>query len=82
MSFIDQIYYLLNSPAQLVQLAGGIMVILLFGFTANNSIKRFKNVGDAYNRIQQEELLKQALMSLIPTIFSLVLLIIGLTVLV
>jgi hypothetical protein len=81
MSFLDQLYALLNSPAQLASLAVSLIPVVLFAITANNSIKRFKAVGEAYNYDQREELLKVALLSLVPTGLSIVLTIVALIVL-
>jgi hypothetical protein len=64
-----------------MQLGVSLLPVVLFGITANNSIRKFKNVGEAYNRIQQQELLKVAYLSLIPTGLSIVLTIVALIVL-
>jgi hypothetical protein len=81
MSFFDQLVGLLNNTAALLALLINMALIILAASLVYNSVKKFILIGEAYNRDEQERLRNQALLSLIPTGFSLVLLIIGLTVL-
>jgi hypothetical protein len=82
MSFFDQLVGLLNNTTQLIGLLTNMALIVLAASLIYNSIKKFAAIGDAYNRDDEQRRLSAALLSLIPTGFSLVLLIIGLTVLV
>jgi hypothetical protein len=82
MNFLNQLAGLLSNTAALLGLLTNMALIVLAASLIYNSIKKFAAIGDAYNRDDESRRRNQALLSLIPTGFSLVLLIIGLTVLV